>query len=61
MRDFYVEIASEVVHHDVCAIIAPDFRHAEPRTWIPSKRCGINKNQTETMKGERRAKRYDIN
>src|SRR5262249_56592385 len=31
MRDFYVEVASEAVHHDVCAIIAPDFRHTDGR------------------------------
>jgi hypothetical protein len=29
MRDFYIEVASEAVHHDVCAIIAPDFRHTD--------------------------------
>ena len=31
MRDFYVALASEAVHRDVCAIIALDFRHTDGR------------------------------
>ena len=31
MRDFYVVLASEMVHRDVCPIIAPDFRHTDCR------------------------------
>ena len=31
MRDFYVALASEAVHRDVCPIIAPDFRYTDGR------------------------------
>ena len=29
MRDFYVALASEAVHRDMCSIIAPDFRYTD--------------------------------
>ena len=31
MRDFYVALASEAVHRDVCPIIAQDFRYTNRR------------------------------
>jgi hypothetical protein len=47
MRDFYVALASEAVHRDVCSIITPDFRYTDgciERKFVQRRARDINLN-----------------